>query len=275
MSDLLLWPPGEDPPSSIPTMDFTKHVGTLPKGVSRVDFTSGQLHLPGGRTERISQSLSDVDADFVRSVHIHSDNHLLWWASDQESGQYMEQMRKHQIRDTELRSLTVFAFAPTQARFLASTSPELGVEPTGLERAFVRGTYDANNDDANVTVNDTFETLEWTTEYDLERPNPSPNPDLHIMNVGDFSLQVTNNGADPVELAAVVKNPILDNMTLDAAVGFAELSGWTEAAPKSVAAGASETFELTLPYHFIQFKARCGTAGATTDVAAAFFARTV
>lgn len=272
---LLVWPQTFSPEIPLADAGVQNLVGTLPTGTSTFDFSTGEVEMPSGRTEEISQSLNDLVSPFARSLMLSFDNRVHWWIPEQESGAYQNQNRQDFLRDVEVKKLKVRAFAPTSGRIYASTNPRLGVERAGAETSMVRVTWSEPDGSVANTLTDEYETLDWTTEEDVETDGTKSSPDLDLMNVASWSVIFTNSGANDAEVAARVKNTVHDQFKADSAVGFADLKHWESATPKTIPAGETNEFRFEFyPYHFARFDARCAAADSETNLAGSVLALT-
>lgn len=275
------FPPVPDPPHNLESLSASKSTATIPRGLTTIDFDGGYVESPDNRYE-INGMLNKSNAKHIRTIRIFADDHLLWSipyegdAYRKNYNGYLAQMRNIELKDQRAHKLKLFAFLPTQFHIFATSTDNVTREQ-GVARSMERVLYDTSNDSSSVPVGTSWTPLPWTTEEGAIGGHVTPNPELHVMNLGPQSVVFANNGNNEVDIRAYVKNTLISHEGPDLASGYTLLDSWTTSSPQTINAGNKLSYDWSnLPYHNIKFEARVdpSASGTSSAVGGAMLATT-
>lgn len=263
---LLFYPPGEKPRSDPADVDLSNLSRQVGRGIVTIDFRSGDVSLPDGTTESLSQSLGGLNANTVSAISALADDNVLWWIPQEESGTFS---RSFEIEGGDLTQLYVQTFSPTKLSVLGSTGREIAAtrpfsgkkDPTPPTFA----SWDEANTTSTVNVGDAFETVNLIAE--TEAPEGSPNASIRLGSQESVGLKIQNeDGANGVDVAVQIKEMVFEGQAPENEEEWVGLDGFRESNPVNVAQGANQVFELNTGWEHNRLRLRArSSAGGGTD----------
>lgn len=278
--ELIAYPPGSKPQSNLRDQDTSRTFATIPRGITRIDFESGTVSQPHGRSGKISQSLNSLEASTVKSLYIHATAHLNVYFGDEDTGYFIEQFQAEKFPDISVKTVDLQAYYPTEVKVYASTAPEV-TQPSGTVQSTDYTTWNTSvtPESPGFTVSKGSETiLDMTTSTDTFNSSPQPYKEAHVKQMNGMDWTVQNKGNAAAEFRIYEKDAMIPHGPVSPYeyVDWTPLTGYGPGRAPIIEPGESKEFQvIENPHHVLQVRGTVpdGASADSTTLAATMIGR--